>query len=74
VVDWLYVKHPDTGAIHPIPDEPGVSDSFTRRGWQLTDEPQEETEAEAELESAPEEAPPKSSKKTSSKAAATEEQ
>jgi hypothetical protein len=74
VVDWLYVKHPDTGAVHPIPDEPGVADSFTRRGWQLTDEPQDETEGEPEEEVVVEEELPKPTKKTSPKAAATKEQ
>lgn len=42
MADWAWVKHPATGGVHRIPDDPAVRRQFAARGWEPTDEPSEE--------------------------------
>lgn len=38
-VDWVYFEHKDTGGHMSAPDEPGVVEFYTARGWKQVDEP-----------------------------------
>lgn len=39
-MDWLYLKHDETGGTAELPDEPGVLDWYAARGWSQTDRPE----------------------------------
>src|SRR6188768_2797015 len=38
---WLYLKNAETGGTAELPDEPGVLDWYTARGWSQADRPED---------------------------------
>jgi hypothetical protein len=39
-MDWLYLKHKETGGTTEVPDEPGVKEWYEARGWSLVKRPE----------------------------------
>lgn len=40
-MNWLYVKHAETGGTASIPDEDGVLNWYTAHGWDVADPPED---------------------------------